>query len=83
MDAHERSPTLVTINRELVLQPRSCWPQIERARRDAEVSAFEPSILFRGCSKCAFAPLTCLPCLYRGAVSPQAHEADRRVNHTL
>ena len=40
----------------LVLQPHSCWPKTERARRGAEVTAFGPFMQFRGCSKCAFAP---------------------------
>ena len=42
--------------RSLVLQPHSCWPKTERARRGAEVTAFGPFMQFRGCSKCAFAP---------------------------
>lgn len=42
--------------RWLVLQPHSCWLKTERAKRGAEVTAFEPLIQFRGGSKCAFAP---------------------------
>ena len=40
----------------LVLQPHSCWPKTERAKRGAEVAALGPFIQFRGCSECAFAP---------------------------
>ena len=40
----------------LILQPHSCWPKTERARRGAEVTALGPFMQFRGCSKCAFAP---------------------------
>ena len=43
-------------NNFLILQPHSCWPKTERARRGAEVTAFGPFMQFRGCSKCAFAP---------------------------
>ena len=40
----------------LVLQPHSCWPETERAKRGEEVTAFKPFIQFRGCSKYSFAP---------------------------